>query len=115
LSNRHNLNTRVTFREAFCARYHCTAAEFPGRAFRRMLYPHAAVLAPLLHRLSPSFFKEDLLVIHQLGLNRNLEEVDATLSDFQYTNRAQRHWLRTGWKVRLSGRKARRFAAELLG
>jgi hypothetical protein len=105
----------VTFQEAFCARYGCTPDEFPDRVFRCCLYGHAVPLALVLRRLSPAFFRADLELIQQLGLNRDLEEVDATLSDFQYVNRARKHWLRTGLKIRLSGQKVRNLAAELLG
>ena len=72
-------------------------------------------VALVLRRLSPAFFREDLQLIQQIGMDKDLEEVDATLSDFQYVNRARRHWLRTGLKVRLSGRKVRELAADLLG
>ena len=72
------------------------------------------IVAPVLRWLSPALFQEDRQVVHQLGLCRDLEEVDAALSDFQYVNRARRHWLRTGLKIRLSGRKSRALAAELL-
>jgi hypothetical protein len=53
-------------------------------------------------------------VIQQVGLARDLEEVDAALSDFHYVNHAHRHWLRTGLKMRISGRKVRMLAASLL-
>jgi hypothetical protein len=72
-------------------------------------------MALVLRKLAPAFFREDLQLIQQLGLDRDLEEVDAALNDFQYVNRARRHWLRTGLKIRLSGRKARELAADLLG
>ena len=71
--------------------------------------------APVLRKLTPTFFREDLQLIQQLGLDQDLEEVDAALSDFHYVNRARRHWLRTGLKIRLSGRRVRELAAELLG
>ena len=105
----------VTFEEAFCARYRCPAARFPDRAFRLCLYSHAVPLALVLRKLSPSFFREDFQLIQQVGLDQDLEEVDAALSDFQYVNRARRHWLRTGLKIRLSGRKVRALAGDLLG
>jgi len=105
----------VTFQEAFCARFHCPAAQFHERAFRRCLYSHAVPIAPVLRRLAPAFFREDLQLIQQIGLDRDLEEVDAALSDFQYVNRARQHWLRTGLKIRLSGRRVRELAADLLG
>ncbi len=105
----------MTIQEAFCARHQCSVARFPERAFRLCLYSHAVPIAMVLGRLNPALFREDRQVIEQFGLARDLEEVDAALSDFQYVNQARPHWLRTGLKVRLSGRKLRMLAVSLLG
>jgi len=104
----------VTLQEAFCARYHCSASEFPERAFRLCLYSHAVPVAQVLCKVTPGFFRDDRRLIEQLGLGQNMEEVRASLSDFQYVNRARPHWLRTGLKIRLSGRKVRQLAATVL-
>jgi hypothetical protein len=105
----------MTIQEAFCARHQCPVAQFPQRVFRLCLYSHAVPVALVLGKLNPGLFREDRQVIEQLGLARDLEEVDAALSDFQYVNQARPHWLRTGFKVRLSGRKLRMLAVSLLG
>jgi hypothetical protein len=105
----------MALREAYCAHRRCPVVEFPDRAFRECLYGHAVPVAFVLRRLNPGFFREDLQLIDQLSLARDLEEVDAALSDFHYVNQARPHWLRTGLKIRLSGRKARELAASLLG
>jgi hypothetical protein len=104
----------MTVAEAFCARQKCPPAHYPDRAFRQCLYTHATPVALLLRSLSPRLFHEDQQVIHQVGLAHNLEEVDAVLSDFQYVNTTRRHWLRTGLKIRISGRKLRLLAASVL-
>jgi hypothetical protein len=104
----------MTVAEAYCARHHCSPSHFEERVFRECLHSHAAPFAALLFRSSPKKFREDQLVIQQVGLARTLEEVDAALSDFQYINHSQRHWLRTGLKIRISGRKLRMLAAALL-
>ena len=116
VANVQELSTQesVTFQETFCARYHCPASEFPERAFRLCLFSHAIPLALVLCRVAPPFFREDRRLIEQLGLDQNMEEVGASLSDFQYVNRARPHWLRTGLKIRLSGRKVRELATTVL-
>jgi hypothetical protein len=53
-------------------------------------------------------------LIQQLALARDLEEVEANLRDFQYVNVARRHWLRTGLKVRVSGRRVATLARAVL-
>ena len=104
----------MTVAEAYCARHHCPPSRFEERVFRECLHSHAAPFASLLFRLSPKRFREDQLVIQQVGLARTLEEVDAALSDFQYINHSQPHWLRTSLRFRVSGRRLRTMAESLL-
>lgn len=104
----------MTVAEAFCARQNCPPTQYQERAFRLCLYTHAVPVAFVLYRLSSKLFREDRDVIQQVGLAHDLEEVDAALSDFHYINHARRHWLRTGLKIRISGRKVRLLAASLL-
>ena len=44
----------------FCQRFHCPLSEYEDRAFRKCLYWHARMLAPVVRRLKPDFFAEDL-------------------------------------------------------
>lgn len=104
----------MTVAEAYCARHHCPPSHFEERVFRECLHSHAAPFGYLLFTLSPKKFREDQLVIQQVGLARTLEEVDAALSDFHYVNHSRPHWLRTSLKIRVSGRKVRMLAAALL-
>jgi hypothetical protein len=104
----------MTVAEAFCAHHRCPLSQFQERALRQCLHSHAVPFGYLFFTLVPKNFREDQLVIQQVGLARNLEEVDAALSDFHYINHSRPHWLRTGLKIRISGRKLRMMAASLL-
>jgi hypothetical protein len=104
----------MTVAEAFCAHHQCPVSEFQDRVFRQCLHSNAVLFGGLLLILKPKYFREDLLVIQQVGLAQNLEEVDAALSDFHYVNHSRPHWLRTGLKIRISVRKLRMMAVSLL-
>ena len=87
-------------------RFGCPPAEYEERAFWACLYWHAKLLAPLLRRLNPDFFKQDFSFIHYAGEASGLREVRANMADFQDTNSAHRGLLRTRLRIRVSGRKA---------
>jgi hypothetical protein len=102
-----------TFQELFCESRKCDLSEFRNRVFWCCVYPHAVPLAYVLRRINPYFFADDDTLIQQIALDRDTEEVEANLRDFQYVNNARRHWLRTGLKVRVSGRKVAALARAL--
>jgi len=102
-----------TFQEIFCRSQKCDPSDFRDRVFWRCLYRHAIPLAYVLKKLTPDFFIDDHTLIQQVALDRDLEEVEANLKDFQYVNNARRHWLRTGLKVRVSGRKVASLARSV--
>jgi hypothetical protein len=104
----------MTVAEAYCARHQCPPSRYEERVFRECLYSHAAPFASFLFTLSPKRFREDRQVIHQVGLARTLDEIDAALSDFHYVNHSRPDWLRTSLKIRVSGRKVRVMATSLL-
>ena len=102
-----------TFQEIFCENRQCDLAEFKDRVFWCCVYRQTVPLAYVLRKLNPAFFADDDTLIRQVALDRDLEEIDANLKDFHYVNRARRHWLRTGLKVRVSGRKVASLARTL--
>jgi len=81
--------------------------------FRRCLYWHAWLLAPLLRRLNPDFFTEDLRFIRYLGTSTGLREVSLDLMSFRDANLGRRNFWRTALKLRVSGRKAGKLAEKL--
>ena len=51
--------------------------------------------------------------IEQFGIAHTLEQVRSTLEDLAYVNRTNRHWLRTGLNIRISGRRLYALAERL--
>ncbi len=94
-----------TFKEAFCHRYRCPATEYEQRVFRYCLYRRAIPLAALLQQLQPGFFREEVELTQRLASDTGLEEIHASVRDYQFSNQRHRHWLRTGWRMRMSGRR----------
>ena len=101
------------FKTLFCERYKCSPSEYEERAFRKCLYWHARLLAPVLRLLSPGLFSADFKFINYLGETAGGREASAEALDFQDANRAKPNFLRTGLKIRVSGQKAASLARRL--
>lgn len=97
----------------FCERFGCPPVAYEERAFRQCLYWHARFLAPVIRRLSPRFFAEDFRLIRDLGATTDWREANSEVLNFQDTNRAKASMLRTGLRIRVSGRKASDLANRL--
>lgn len=96
-----------------CQRFNCPTSEYEERAFRKCLYWHARLLAPVVRRLKPDFFAEDFKFIRYLGASTGLREVGADLLNFRDANLGKRSIWRTTLKIRASGRKASSLAQQL--
>jgi hypothetical protein len=103
----------ASFQEAFCKRFGCRPEQFARRAFRRCLYWHARLVAPVIGLLRPSFFTPDLDFIARVGQTGSWMEFTGELNDFNYTNRHGRGGMRSSLRLRVSGRRTRRLAADL--
>jgi hypothetical protein len=101
------------FQFLFCQRFRCPASAYELRAFRKCLYWHARLLAPVLRRLTPGFFAEDFKFIRNLGESTGVRDADVDVKNFHDVNSGKPSFWRTGWRVRVSGRKASRLAREL--
>lgn len=101
------------FQARFCRRFHCAADEFEDRAFRKCLYWHARLLAPLLQRLQPHFFDKDLQFIRYLGATTDWEEACIDINNFYLVNVGKPSFARRDLRLRVSGQKASRLAREL--
>ena len=97
----------------FCARFHCSPAEYEEMAFQRCLPWYARILALVIRPLNPSFFAEDFKFIRYLGSATHGREVQSEVLSFQDINRTKRRLFRTGFRIRVSGRKAAALAEEL--
>jgi hypothetical protein len=98
---------------AFCKHFGCAPEQFTRRAFRHCVYWHARLLAPVIGLLRPSFFGPDLDFIARVGQTGSWAEFTGELHDFNYTNRHGRAGPRGSLRLRVSGRRVRRLAAEL--
>ena len=104
---------RQELRLLVCQRFNCPTSEYEERVFRKCLYWHARLLAPVVRRLNPGFFAEDFKFIRYLGASTGLREVITDLMNFRDANLGQASFWRTTLKIRVSGRKASRLAQQL--
>jgi len=104
---------KQNFQLLACQRFNCPPSEYEERVFRRCLYWHARLLAPVGRRLKPDFFVEDLKFIRYLGQSTGFREVGVDLLNFRAANLGKPSLWRTGLKIRVSGRKASRLAQQL--
>jgi hypothetical protein len=105
----------VPFKSLFCERFGCPPEEYEERAFRQFLYWHARILAPVVRLLKPDYFAEDFHFIRYLGEAADVRQARVDAQDFKDFERKNWRWLHSGLKIRVSHRKARRLAFQLLG
>ncbi len=101
------------FQRLFCERFGCQLADYEEEMFRRCLYWHARLMAPLLRRFNSNFFTEDLRFIRYLGVSTAVREIYLDLMNFHDANMGRRNFWRTVFRLRVSGRKAARLAQSL--
>lgn len=104
---------RQKFQLLVCQRFNCPTSEYEEGVFRKCLYWHARLLAPVVRRLKPDFFTVDFEFIRYLGESTGLREAGADLLNFRDANLGKSSFWRTGLKIRVSGRKASRLAQQL--
>jgi len=105
----------LPFKSLFCQRFSCPPEDYEERAFRMFLYWHARFLAPVIRTVMPRFFRGDFDFIRCLGEAADSRQAKVDVLDFKDSDR--KHWrlLHSGLMIRVSGRKARRIAFQLLG
>jgi hypothetical protein len=101
-------------RVLYCQRFNCPPEDYAERAFRKCLYAHAKPLTGILRLLNSGFFSEDIKFIEALGTAVDMKDVRAEAASFHDANRHDPGFLRTAWKLRVSGRKAMRLARKLI-
>ena len=104
---------RQELRVLFCARFRCSPEEYEERAFVKCLPWYARILAPLLRKLKSDFFAEDFRFLRYLGTTTGGRDVNSEVIAFQDKNRAKGNFIRTGFRLRVSGRKAAALAQDL--
>jgi ADP-ribosylglycohydrolase len=105
----------LPFQSLFCERFGCPPEDYEERAFRKLLYWHARLFAPVVRTIKPDFFADDFEFIRYLGNAVDVRQAKVDVLDFRDLDR--KHWrlLHTGLRIRVSHRKARRLAFQLLG
>ena len=105
--------SRQELKALFCEQFNCSPAEYEERAFRMCLPWYARLLAPVFRKAASDFFAEDFRFLRYLGAATSGREANSEMIAFQDVNRAKRSLLRTGLRVRVSGRKAAGLAQQL--
>lgn len=104
---------RLPFKSLFCDKFGCPPADYDERAFRKCLYWHARLIAPLLRVIKPGFFREEFKLIEYLGEAVGVREATADLMEYSLLNRGRGRFLQTAFKLRISGRKASRVVFQI--
>ena len=104
----------VPFKSSFCERFGCAPEDYQERAFREFLFWHARFLAPLIRAIKPDFFGEDFEFIRCLGDAVDARQAKVDVLDFKDLSFKRWRLLHSGLKIRVSHRKARRIAFQLL-
>lgn len=102
-----------TFKEAYCEKFSCRPEDFGRRAFMKTLYPQALPLA-LLGGYRSSRFARDRVLIDYCGSLRSFKEVEAEIKEYTQLGE-NRRFLRRTLRLRVSGRRLARLAAECFG
>jgi hypothetical protein len=104
---------KQNFQLLVCQKFGCPPSEYEEKVFRKCLYWHARLLAPVVRRVTPDFFMEDFKFIRYLGDSTGLREINADLMNYRDANLGNPSFWRTGLKIRVSGRKASKLAQLL--
>jgi hypothetical protein len=92
------------FTEAYCARHAVKPLEFEWSVLRRVLYPHARLLAPVCLFFKPDYFAADLDFIRAVSRFGQGHHYSADAMDFSDHPANQGFWRRT-LRIRLSVRR----------
>jgi hypothetical protein len=104
---------RVPFKSLFCEKFKCSPEDYEERAFRKSLYWHARLLAPVIRAVRPAFFQDDFNFIRYLGEALDARQAKVDVLDFKDTDRKNWRLLHSGLRIRISHRKTRRLAFRL--
>ncbi len=89
----------ATFAEAFCARHGVARKDYLSNVFRRVLYPHAGLLARLIRLLNADYFSPDDELVEaaaQLKTVQDLRDFSMDVKEFIHHPTNQRHGILRG-------------------
>jgi hypothetical protein len=93
------------FADLFCQLCGCPRDCFERVLFRKSLYLHARLFAPLILWLRPHTFEEDFAVIREVASIRDPQVFRNEVNRFYGRNRRDASFLRTILLIRISGRR----------
>ena len=103
------------FKDAFCERFRCGPEEYEVALFWRCIPRHALPLVAWVLRRNPRFFSEDLDLIREVGGMTNPELFKNEINYYHGRNLRCKSWLRTTFKVRVSGKRLMRIKRKVFG
>lgn len=102
-----------TFADLYCEQRCLTREQFVADVFRRTLYAHARLLAPILRVLRPQHFAADYEFINGVGLLRRFRDYALEAEEFAH-HPDNRGILRVTLNLRISSRRMRRLLRTTL-
>ena len=102
-----------TFKEVYCENYSCPPEHFGRQVFMKTLYPQARPLA-LFGGYRSARFARDRVLVDYCGTLRSFKEVEAEIKEYTQLGE-NRRFLRRTLRLRVSGRRLARLAAECFG
>jgi hypothetical protein len=102
-----------TFQDRFCSRHRIPRDQFNDLLFRKGLFLHARLLAPIATRLWPNFFAEDLQFIQEIANVTCPDIVHFEINRFHGRNVREKRWMRRVARIRMSGRKLQKINRQL--
>lgn len=103
-----------SFAEIFCSHHGLPPARYVPALFRRILYPHAVPLAPVLRLFSRTYFEPDFELIRNVSFATQWQELRDAISEF-HSHPRSRDFLRSRLRLRVSTRRLEHVAHHLIG
>lgn len=102
-----------TFRQAYCRKFGCPAADFERRVLWAVVFPHVRLLLAM-GMYSTDHFSPDRSLIEYCGILHSIRQVGDELHDFGRLGE-NRRFSRRVLLLRVSGRRLQKLVTECLG
>jgi hypothetical protein len=96
-----------TFAEIYCERERVSREKFSAVLFRRTLYPHARLVAGIVRRFDPHYFRADDEFIEDVANLQSLPEISLAFGSY-LQHPANWGLLRRVFRIRISARRMHR-------
>jgi hypothetical protein len=102
------------FRALCCDHFGCPPEAYEQTVFWQCLHDDAKLMARVLHKFDPDFFRWDYLLIRSLSTVTTPAEMEVELNNYRYQYRAM-GFLRRNLRLRVSGQKIINLSKKLFG